>query len=162
MSNINLTTLSSNNEYSSTYRDMSLDMAVEVNVLSRNLYRNENVTDLKVSKDEAAIQNSLINIFNTVPGQKLLAPEFGLDLRQYLFDPITEDIAYNIGDTILQGMKQWEPRVVLLRVNVIPDYDQNQYIISLYLAIPTLNISEAQYTGVLNNEGFVFKITDEQ
>jgi len=162
MSNINLTTLSSRDQESSTFRDLSLDMAVEVNVLSRNLYRSENATDIKMSKDEAAIQNSLINIFNTSPGQKLLEPEFGLDLRRYLFEPITEDIALNIGETILQGMKRWEPRVIMRSINVIPDYDQNQYIISLYIAIPTLNISEAQYTGELNTEGFVFKITNEQ
>lgn len=162
MSNINLTTLNTGDSQNSTYRDLALDMAVEINVLSRNLYRSENVTDIKMSKDEAAIQNSLINIFNTVPGQKLLTPEFGLDLRQYLFEPLSEDIAQNIGETIVSGLKAWEPRVIVQRVNITPDFDQNQYIISLYIAIPALNISEAQYTGVLNTEGFVYKITDEQ
>lgn len=162
MSNINLTQLGTPAEYTSTYRDMSLDMAVENRVLSRGLYRSENIFDIESSRDEHAIQNSLINIFNTAPGQKLLEPEFGLDLKRYLFDPLTEDIAQNIGETIIQGLKRYEPRIIINRINVIPDYDQNQYILSLYITIPTLNISGAQYNGALNTEGFTFKITNEQ
>jgi phage baseplate assembly protein W len=161
MSNINLTTLKSADEQASTYRDITLDMKTETNVKKTSLYRSRNVTDLALSKDEHAIQNSLYNIFNTTPGEKILTPDFGLDLRQYLFDPLSEDIAQNIGDNIIRGLQLWEPRVVVNKVDIMTDYDQNQYIISLYIAIPTLNISEVTYTGELNTEGFTFKLRDE-
>tara|TARA_B100001123_G_C15313170_1_gene1025189 strand:+ start:978 stop:1457 length:480 start_codon:yes stop_codon:yes gene_type:complete len=156
MSSINLSSLSSRRISKYTYKDVDLDIKTETNVLPRGLYREENITDIKASLDEAAIKNSLSNIFNTAPGQKLLAPNFGLDLKYYLFDPLSEDIGQNIGETIIQGLKQWEPRVIVNRVHVFTDYDQNQYVITLHIAIPTLNISEAQYTGALNNEGFTF------
>ena len=156
MSNINLSTLASRRSYSHTYKDIGLDIKAETNSLPRGLYREENVTDIKASKDEAAIRNSLTNIFNTIPGQKLLSPEFGLDLRRYLFSPLSEDIAQNIGDTILQGLARWEPRVIVNEVHVHADFDQNQYIISLYITIPTLNTSNVRYTRELNTEGFIF------
>lgn len=162
MSNINLTDLDAGPSAGSTYRDLSLDMKIENRVLPRGLFREDNVTDIKNSEDEAAIQNSLINIFNTTPGEKLLAPEFGLDLKRYLFDPLSEDIAQNIGDTIIIGLQQWEPRVIVTRVHVMTDFDQNQYIISLFIEIPTLNISQATYNGILNTEGFTFKISNDQ
>lgn len=156
MSNINLSTLASKGSSKYTYKDVGLDIKAETNTMPRGLYREENVTDIRGSKDEAAIRNSLTNIFNTIPGQKLLQPEFGLDLRRYLFSPLSEDIAQNIGDTILQGLARWEPRVIVNQVHVHTDFDQNQYIISLYITIPTLNTSNTQYTGELNTEGFVF------
>lgn len=161
MSNINLTQLEAGDSYTSTYRDLTLDMGVDDKVLPKGLYRSENIFDIKASLDESAIQNSLINIFNTSPGEKLLEPEFGLDLKRYLFDPLSDDIAQNIGETILNGLKQWEPRVIVDHINVITDYDQHQYILSLYITIPTLNISGARYNGVLNTEGFTFKISNE-
>jgi len=161
MSTVNLATLYPDDPPGYLYKDISLDIKTEVNVLPRGLFREENVTDIVSSKDEGAIINSLRNIFNTVPGQKLLSPEFGLDLRRYLFDPLTTDIAQNIGDTILQGLQRYEPRIIVNRVDVFADFDENQYIITLYITIPTLNISEAQYRGVLNTEGFIFN-TNEQ
>jgi phage baseplate assembly protein W len=162
MSNINLTNLYADDQYKATYKDMSLDLRPETKTLPRGLYRADNVVDIKESNDEAAIQNSLFNIFNTSPGQKLLNPEFGLDLKRYLFDPLTQDIAQNIGESILQGLNRWEPRVIVTGVNVITDFDQNQYIISLYIEIPTLNITQATYNGALNTEGFTFKISNDQ
>ena len=156
MSSINLSTLYPGASPKYTYKDIGLDIKAETNVLPRGLYREENITDIRASLDESAIKNSLTNIFNPVPGQKLLSPEFGLDLRRYLFDPLSTDIAQNIGDTILQGLRRYEPRIRVDRVHVHTDFDQNQYIISLYITIPTLNISEAQYSGVLNTDGFVF------
>ena len=156
MSSINLATLYPGSKRKHTYKDIGLDIKEETNVHRRGLFRADNVTDVRSSNDEGAIKNSLTNIFNTVPGQKLLSPEFGLDLRRYLFEPLSNDIGQNIGDTIINGLKRYEPRVVVNRVHVFTDFDQNQYIISLYIAIPTLNISETQYRGALNTEGFIF------
>lgn len=158
---IRLTNLQYSSPGSHTYKDLKLDIEPENNILPRGLYRSDNITDIKSSKDEHAIMNSLVNIFNTAPGQKLLTPDFGLDLKYYLFEPLSEDIAQNIGETILNGLSRWEPRVIVNRVHIIPDFDQNQYIISLYITIPTLNISGAQYTGELNTEGFTFKTRND-
>lgn len=160
MSNINLSTLSQAKSWTKPYKykDIALDMTVETNVLPRSLFRSDHVKDIRDSKDEHAIQNSIFNIFNTSPGEKLLDPEFGLDLKRYLFDPLHEDIAQNIGQTVLNGLSRFEPRIIVDNISVIPNYDQNQYIIALYISIPVLNISSAQYNGVLNTEGFTFKI----
>jgi phage baseplate assembly protein W len=160
MSTINLATLYPDASPGFLYKDISLDIKSEINVLPRGLFREDNITDIASSKDEGAIMNSLRNIFNTVPGQKLLNPEFGLDLRRYLFQPLTTDIAQNIGDTILIGLKLYEPRVIVNSVDIFTDFDENQYTITLYISIPTLNISEAQYRGVLNTEGFVFNTNE--
>ena len=158
MSNINLTGLADgNSKRAHTYKDIRLDLQEETRVLPRGLFREDNVTDIEASLDEYAILNSIVNIFNTVPGQKLLSPTFGLDLRRYLFQPMSADTAEHMMDAITLNLSVMEPRIKLDKVVIIPEYDENQYIISLYISIPTLNILDATYTGALNTEGFTFK-----
>ena len=60
----------------------------------------------------------------------------------------------------MDGLARYEPRITVTSVSIIPDFDQNQYIIALYITIPVLNISNARYNGELNTEGFTFKITN--
>lgn len=163
MSNINLTGLYDENaDRGYKYKDIRLDLQEGNNTLPRGLFRESNITDIESSFDEYAILNSIINIFNTSPGEKLLSPTFGLDLRRYLFSPISIDTSEHISDAITLNLGMMEPRVSLDHVNITPDYDENQYIITLYISIPTLNISGANYNGILNTEGFTFKHTDEQ
>lgn len=162
MSNINLTGLHDPSaERAFKYKDVHLDLKEDSKVLPRGLFRDSNVTDIEASLDEAAILNSIVNIFNTVPGQKLLSPTFGLDLRRYLFSPMSAATADHMMDAILLNLSVMEPRIVLEKVDIIPVYDENQYIISLYITIPTLNILDANYTGALNTEGFTFKYNEQ-
>ena len=84
-----------------------------------------------VDNDLEAIKNSVRNIFSTRKGQKLLTPEFGSSLEQYLFEPITEIYARAIGDDILTSLEKYEPRIEVLKVFVLPNPDQNQYNISV-------------------------------
>tara|TARA_B100000676_G_C17864137_1_gene725002 strand:+ start:433 stop:909 length:477 start_codon:yes stop_codon:yes gene_type:complete len=136
------------------YKDLKLDIEENKNISNVGLYRTGNTTDIEESRDVDAVTNSIYNIFNTTPGEKLLNPTFGLSLKRYLFEPITEDTAENIGETILLGLERWEPRVRITKILVVADKDAYQYEITLNLAIPSLNISNATYTGMLSKTGF--------
>ena len=137
-----------------TYKDLKLDIEENRNTGDRGLYRKANTTDIEDSRDYSAITNSIYNIFNTSPGEKILNPTFGLSLKRYLFEPLTEDVAENIGETILLGLEKWEPRVSITKILVVVNKDAYEYEITLNLAIPSLNISNATYTGLLSKTGF--------
>ena len=156
MGSINFTGLENRNSSKYLYRDLMLDLE-EQNVSNpNNLFQDPQVIDIDASFDEAAIKNSVKNIFNTVPGEKLLNPEFGLALKRYLFAPLSQDLAEDIGEEIVRGIERYEPRVRIDRIDVIVDYDQNEYIISLTLTIPPLNILQKSYSGFLSQTGFSF------
>lgn len=109
--------------------------------------------DIVLDYDLAAILNSLNNLFNTLPGQRILLPEFGLNLLQYLFNPVSEENGEVIGNNILNSIIKWEPRVTVQKilVNAIPD--ENEYDIGLALYVPTFKT----YTGLsgkLASNGF--------
>ena len=153
---INFTGLEGTPRPSYVFRDFAFDLE-DGNVPSRtNLFKSNDSTDVIASYDEGAVKNSLKNIFNTNPGEKLLNPEFGLSLKRYLFSPLTQDLAETIGDEIVSGIEKYEPRVILNNVDVYVDFDDNQYLISLTLTIPPLNISQKKYNGIINQSGFSF------
>ena len=67
-----------------TYADMSLDLKLE-QVQNEEAYSKLYTKDIRANYDLGAIENSIKNLFTSFPGDKLLNPEFGLNLNQFLF-----------------------------------------------------------------------------
>ena len=71
------------------YKDLFLDLNVAYSYNTR-LNRQESIKDVQALYDVNAVKNSVMNCFITSPGQKILNPEFGLDLRRYVFEAISD------------------------------------------------------------------------
>ena len=124
-----------------TYSDLHLDLD---NPISK---------DIASDFDESAVRNSIINLFNTTPGQNLLDPEYGLNLVQYLFEPISETNGRQIGNDILTGIKKYEPRILVKSVDIQMNEDEQTYYITLSIEIPIL-YSQIRIEGALTKTGF--------
>ena len=107
------------------YTDLHLDLTVDKNV--GNGLNPVNSNDIVADYDSNAIKNSLYNIFTTKKGQKILNPNFGGSLDQFLFEGITDVKAKLLGNSILNSVGQFEPRVEVQSVQVMPMPDENQY-----------------------------------
>jgi phage baseplate assembly protein W len=117
--------------------------------------------DVKVDFDYQAIINSLRNLFNTKPGERFLFPLYGLDLNQFLFDPITNNNAISIGERIVSAVEKYEPRVKILKCIVTPDPDQNTYELAIFIEIPIFNTQAAlNATFDIKYQNFIFLETD--
>lgn len=122
------------------YKDLSLDLT-QTKIQAPGYSIPTPGTDIRASFDQAAITNSLQNLFGTTPGQRFLFPEYGLDLKSFLFTPITEANGNVLGNRIFGGISTWENRVSVKKVQVNLDPDNNQYIINIILEIPQLSIT---------------------
>lgn len=142
-----------------TYKDLFLDITKE-NIYQPGYKSTIPGTDLKVSFDDRAIANSLTNLFNTLPGQRFLFPDYGLNLNQYLFLPVTQNIGQAIGENMARTIDKYEPRVTVQKINVIADPDNYQYLITLSLQIPTLN-KVTNFNSVLNTQAQSFVILSQ-
>ena len=138
------------------YRDLRLDMKNDDIMQTGGLYRESTYTDIEMSFDEAAIKNSLTNLFTTMPGQKLLNPDYGLNLSQFLFIPASQTMAKMIGNQLLEGIQKYEPRVSVININVSVDEEAAEYEIDLSLKIPKLSNASVSFTGILQQPGFSF------
>jgi phage baseplate assembly protein W len=139
-----------------TYADVKLDFEFD-QLQEQELYSDLKVNDIVGSYDLGAIENSIVNIFTTFPGDKILNPNFGLNLNQFLFGPCNTDTAQMIGEAVRNTIKVQEPRVDLKEVNVIVDYDNQQYNIELSMAVPFINNNSVlNIKAALNSTGITF------
>jgi len=98
------------------YVDLHLDFSIQNSIgLGLNPVQSN---DILVDTNIEAVKNSIRNIFTTKKGEKVLNPNFGCSLEQFLFEPVTQLGGKVIGDTIYNGITQFEPRVEVIRVNV--------------------------------------------
>jgi len=117
------------------------------------LYRKSGNADIRTDFDEHAIGNSLRNLFSTRPLQRILDPDYGLDLTRFLFENANEYTARTIARTIIKGIERYEPRVTVSSIDVIADAENNRYTISMFLFIPTID-REIEYVATLNDGVF--------
>jgi phage baseplate assembly protein W len=158
MGSINFNNLKNTNlsQKNNVFTDIFLDLAQEpFEYLIGNRTIQGNSRDIKVAYDLNAIKNSLVNLFNTVPGERFLLPDYGCDLRQYVFEPVNEFVARRIGRDIVRNLEKWEPRVKLVNISVDGYKERGEYEITLKLDVPFLRRNEPlSLTGLLSRQGF--------
>jgi phage baseplate assembly protein W len=135
------------------YKDLTLDLTPSYSY-NNKLNKKDFLKDVQASYDAEAIKNSITNIFLTSPGDKLLNPTFGIDLKRFLFEPVDDFISEIIRDDIETKLPLMEPRVVVDEVKVDPDEDENQYNISLRIDVPTLSLYGLTIKSRLNSTGY--------
>ena len=120
------------------FKDIS--MTFQVNPLS---------SDLIALKNENAIARSVRNIIFTVPGEKVFDPDFGTDINASLFELLDETSATVIKDQIKYSLETYEPRILLLDVIVVPDFEGNGYDVEISYSIIGVDIDPQQISFIL-------------
>ena len=87
--------------------------------------------DLIAIKNENAIARSVKNIVFTLPGEKFFNPDFGSRISKVLFENIDDITASVIVDEIKESIRNYEPRVELLDVQAFPNFDNNQFDVTI-------------------------------
>ena len=138
------------------YKDVKLDVKIGSTLGNYPANLPDNRTDIEDIRDIAAIKQSIVNIFNTTPGQKLLNPYLGLNLSKFLFEPITKQTGSRIARAILAGLGQQEPRIALHNIQVLGLTEDQAYHISFIVVFPQLNNDKINFNGLLTTDGFKF------
>ena len=102
------------------FKDIS--MTFQANPLNR---------DLIAIKNENAIARSVKNIVFTLPGEKFFNPTFGSRISRTLFENIDDITSSVIVDEIKESIRNFEPRVELLDVQAFPNFDNNQFDVTI-------------------------------
>ena len=105
---------------SKEFKDIS--MSFQVNPLTY---------DLIGIKNETAIARSVRNLVLTLPGERFFDQNLGSNVNKLLFENVDDLTAASIQDEIRTTINNYEPRVSLRSVGVNPDYDQNQFDVTI-------------------------------
>tara|TARA_R110001583_G_scaffold11403_4_gene51631 strand:- start:13921 stop:14409 length:489 start_codon:yes stop_codon:yes gene_type:complete len=135
------------------YKDLLLDIEPAV-YYNKQLNKTVMLKDIQGSYDMDAIKNSITNIFLTTPGQKILSPEFGINLRRFIFEPANSFTSYRIKADILNNLPDMEPRIELQEVTVIPVPNEHEFYVTLQINVPSLNAYGISLKSLLNSNGY--------
>ena len=94
--------------------------------LSMSFKSNPLNDDLIGLKNESAIARSVKNLVFMRKGEKFFDPEFGSELSASLFENIDDVTALTMRDDIDYMIRVHEPRVDVINIEIIPNYDNNQ------------------------------------
>lgn len=79
--------------------------------------------DIELSSAEENIRQSVRIIIGTAEGERVMRPDFGCAVHDYVFaaaDPATLSM---IEDAVEEALVQWEPRIDVENVDAAPDPD---------------------------------------
>jgi phage baseplate assembly protein W len=77
------------------------------------------------------IKSNLINLILTNKGERIFNPEFGLGLRNILFEGLTDDIIPIIQDLIVTGTNMFIPEIIIIETIVDLSKDNNKISITV-------------------------------
>lgn len=121
------------------FKDIS--MSFEVSPLNK---------DLIAIKNETAIARSIRNLVSTLKGESFYSNK-GSNVNKLLFEPITSITSAILENEVSDVIKQYEPRVSLIKVEATPDYDNYGYDLVIQYTIVGIDVPPQQLTFVLEN-----------
>ena len=92
----------------------------------------ESSQGIEMSKDDDDIAESLYILLSTLPGERIMNPEYGCDLQSQMFQSINISTKVVIEDLIATAILYFEPRVRLIAVDV-EEKDQVSGIINVHI-----------------------------
>ena len=77
--------------------------------------------EIAVSRYEASVRESIWIILSTSPGERLMRPDFGCGIHEFVFSPSNARTMGLIRFHVEESLIRWEPRILLESVTVAPD-----------------------------------------
>jgi phage baseplate assembly protein W len=105
--------------------------------------------DLIALKNETAIARSIRNLVLTYPGERFFNENLGSKVSRSLFENIDEISASIIKDEIENTIRNYEPRVNLISVNISPNYDNNEFNVTINYKIVGIDVLPQQLSFAL-------------
>lgn len=70
-------------------------------------------------EDEDAVRQAVLLLLSTVPGERLMRPDYGCELHRLAFAPNDDTTAGLAVFYVRRALERWEPRVDVLRVDAV-------------------------------------------
>jgi len=117
--------------------------------VSMSFKSNPLTNDLIALKNENAIARSVRNIVFTLPGEKFFNENFGSRISKLLFENMDDLTASSIKDEIERSIRNNEPRVRLRSVKTRPNFENNQFDVTITYDIIGADVPAQQLEFVL-------------
>lgn len=100
---------------------------------------NGNTGSVKMVSEEEDVLQSLQIILSTIPGERIMHPDFGCELSQFMFEEISQNLMTRIRGTIEDAILFYETRIDLESVEIYDTDEEGLLLISIDYKIRTTN-----------------------
>lgn len=92
-----------------------------------------------MSANEQDIVESIGILLSTEPGERVMLPDYGADMKQLLFEPLDTRLSAYMESMIKDAIIRYEPRVELQRVKLTPIQTEGKIDIEVDYTVVTTN-----------------------
>ena len=100
-----------------------------------NFKKHPVTNDLVVSRDASAIKQAIVNLLLTNKGERAFNPNYGSNIRSYLFEPLDYATSVQIQGNIRATIAKWEPRIGIVSLTSTPNFDNNGFDVEMTYVI---------------------------
>lgn len=91
--------------------------------------------DLIVVKDEADVKQSIVNLLLTNKGERFFNSDIGSSITELLFEALDYGTASLVQSYITDTLNRYEPRIRILSLLTVPNFDDNGFDVDLEFEI---------------------------
>jgi uncharacterized protein len=100
-------------------------------------------------EDDRLIKNDLLQLLLTVPGERVNRPNFGVNLRNFVFEDSSPSSLSSLANSVQGSIIAQEPRINILELQIVSDPNTNKIKLSLAFNL------KVDPTRVINLEQFL-------
>ena len=119
--------------------------------ISASWQNNPLSNDLIGLKNENAISRSVRNLILTTQGERPFQPVLGSNVNNLLFDNMDKLTAAALKEEIRNTIENYEPRVELEDIIVDPNFDNNEFNVTIQYYIVGIDVPEQELSFVLES-----------
>ena len=119
--------------------------------ISASWQNNPLSNDLIGLKNENAIARSVRNLILTTQGERPFQPVLGSNVNNLLFDNMDKLTAAALKDEIRNTIENYEPRVEIEEIIVDPNFDNNEFNVTIQYYIVGIDVPEQELSFVLES-----------
>ena len=99
----------------------------------------QDTATVEMVSDEEDIIQSMEIILSTRPLERIMQPDFGCELSQFLFEEISQGLITGIRGTISDALLYYEPRIDVEDININENEQEGLLLISITYAVRGTN-----------------------
>lgn len=102
--------------------------------------RTDRTGDIEFSEGDTDIEESIRIILGTAKGERVMRPEFGCDIHDYVFSTIDTPTLNLMETSVREALVRWEPRIAVRNVEVTPErIDVGELVIGIDYRVRSTN-----------------------
>ncbi len=95
---------------------------------------------VSASSYEEDIKEAILIILNTAKGERVMRPDFGCGIHDFVFASVNTSTITLIEKTVIEALVKWEPRIEIMSINVsTEEIDNGKLLINIDYRVRSTN-----------------------